>query len=227
MIKCCFTVAFLLAAVAAVFGGGEAETGRSTAAEQVSQGQLLPVGAIDPGNYLSDFKSDITNVGTAPLVVKAAMMQDRIWEKGGLMAFRILLAANEESFFRPTPGLFVLFFQNPELLRNPALMDDLATLIMRYYLPMNDSWAYLQRDLVIEYVGAGNAGNIVIDPMIELDTIIQNTPLVMLEAARLVKNNRNYLLALKLLQAQIALLRKLGPVRRDTAVDEDIHPNSD
>jgi hypothetical protein len=58
--------------------------------------------------------------------------------------------------------------------------------------------------------------------MVELDTIIQNTPLIMLEAARLVNNNRDFLLALKLLQAQIALLRNLGPVRPDTAVEEDI-----
>ena len=93
---------------------------------------------------------------------------------------------------------------------------------VRYYLPMDDSWAYFQQDLTIEYVDAKAAADIHIDPMVELDTIIQNTPLVMLEAARLVNNNRNFLLALKLLQAQIALLRDLGPVRPDTAVDEDI-----
>jgi hypothetical protein len=44
----------------------------------------------------------------------------------------------------------------------------------------------------------------------------------MLEAAQLVNYNRNYLLVLKLLQAQKQLLRDLGPARPDEAIDEDI-----
>ena len=458
MRKSCFVAAFMIVIISTAFCGGEAETGRGTAAEQVSEGQLLPVGAIDPGSYLSDFDSDITNEGREALLVSAALMQEQIWERGGLMALRIVLAANKESFFHPTPGLFVLFFQNPELLRNTSLMSSIAKLaadhreldirifdsinetlypastvsgfleaadriksqqkiyeqnkliqqalgtmasegskrshllwvtdeniaerpadltffdfavellaganttfsylaygelpnwtsindalikrngnsyyangeaeipekierdlgffrrpgvedvqvsidwarpvternafysseyygtmpsfrptvinnrprafhnlggmnyseikrfihylylptyldlvelpdptpllrgrtltvgrvFVRYYIPMDDSWAYLQQDLTIEYVDAKYAGDITIDPMVELDTIIQNTPLIMLEAARLVNSNRNFLLALKLLQAQIALLRDLGTARPDTALDEDI-----
>ena len=128
MKKSCFAAAFMIAAISAAFCSGEAETGRGTAAEQVSEGQLLPVGAIDPGNYLSDFESDISNEGTSPLIVNAALMQDWVWERGARTALRIVLAANQESFFRPTPGLFVLFFQNPELLRNTSLMSNIAKL---------------------------------------------------------------------------------------------------
>lgn len=451
-------LAMMMVAVSGAFAAAEAETGRGTAAEQVLEGHLLPVGAVDPGNYLSDFECDIKNEGLEPLAVNAALMQDRVWEKGELTSFRIVLAANKESFFRPTAGLFVFFFQNPELLRNSSLMANLARLVVnhsgldvrifdaveerllpassyseflkavdeiksqqkiyeqnrlvqrvlntmeseganrshllwvtdenigerpadltffdfavellagahttfsylaygelpnwasinaalikrngnsyyagelekipekvekdlgffrrpavesvqviidltrqvteansfysadyygtipsfyptftnnrprtlhflggmnygetkrfihyiniptymdlieaplqhpllkgrnftigrifiRYYLPMSDNWVYLQRDLTVEYVDADAAGNIVINAMVELDTIIQNTPLIMLEVARLVNNNRDYLLALKLLQAQIALLRDLGAERPDAAIDEDI-----
>lgn len=454
----CLIAFFLLVAVSVVLAGGEAETGRNTAAQQVAEGQLLPVGAVDPGNYLSDFESDFINDGDTPLSVQVALMQDQVWEKGGLTALRIVLAANQEGFFRSTPGLFVLFFQNPELLRNISFADKLADLVgvyrtldirifdaaeetlrpastsaalktavdkiknqrkmyeqnkliqlalstmeaeqaqrshllwitdeniaerpadltffdfavellsganttfsylaygelpnwasvnetllkrngnsyyagveseipvkierdlgyfsrpavediqitiqlpalvsekdvfypveyygtmpsfyptfknnrprtvhtlggmnygetkrfihyleiptllsldqmvfpspllegrtfilarifVRYYLPMTDSWNHFQQELTVEYVDAGSAGNIVVNRMVELDTILQNTPLIMLEAARLVNSNRDFLLALKLLQAQISLLRKLGPVRPDTAIDEDL-----
>ena len=59
------------------------------------------------------------------------------------------------------------------------------------------------------------------DPNVLLDTIIQNTPLVILEASRLV-SSRSYLAALQLLQAQQALLDEYGRIHEDTAIDEDI-----
>ena len=457
MKKLLLAIAFVAAAGVA-FGGGEAETGRSTAAEQVTAGKLLPVGSIDPGSYLSDFVSDVSNTGPEPLEVQVDLLQDKVWEEGGLTAFRILLAVNMQSFFQPARGLFVVFFQNPEILRNAAFVLEVAKLLeryegldirfldaegetlhpasnrdavlqavrtirgqeknydqnvliqralgamsstdhkrshllwitdeniaersvdlaffnlaielfagadttfsylaygelpdwpsinealmkrngnsyyasspseisrkiakdldffyrpavenieinidlcrfvrennsfypscyygmlpgfsprilnnrprsshrmggmnygevkrfvhyvylpsvfdlieadtptpliegrrltvgrvfVRYYLPTTERWMYLQRDLKVEYVKAGEAGAIRIDPNIELDVIIQNTPLVLLETAQMVNNNRNYLLALKLLQAQTELLQELKSARPDEALEEDI-----
>ena len=448
----------LIAGAGVAFGGGEAETGRSAAAEQVTGGQLLPVGSIDPGNYLSDFISDVSNTGPEPLVIHVDLLQDKVWEEGAQTAFRILLAVNEQSFFTPTPGLFVAFFQNPELLRDENFVREVAALVERYneldirffdpaekllypasssgevmravrrirgqekiydqnvliqraldamssagrkrshllwitdeniaersadlaffnlaielfagahttfsylaygelpdwpsvnealmkrngnsyyagsaseisgkvkkdldffyrpaienieiridigrfsqernsfypywyygtlpgfiprifnnrprslhtlggmnydevkryihyvylpsvfdlieadtptpllvagkltvgrvfvsyYLPASEQWVYLQRDLEVEYVKADEVEAIRIDPNVELDVIIQNTPLVLLEAAQMVNSNRNYLLALKLIQTQAALLQDLKAARPDEAIEEDI-----
>jgi hypothetical protein len=98
----------------------------------------------------------------------------------------------------------------------------LGRVFVQFYLPMNDRWEYYQQDLEVEYVPAGEVADIELNAMVELDTIIQNTPLIMLETAWLVNNNRNFLLSLKLLQAQIALLTDLGDARPDEAIDEDI-----
>jgi hypothetical protein len=458
MKKLLLLTAVFMAGAGGVFAGGEAETGRSAAAEQVTEGQLLPVGAIDPGNYLSDFASDVSNTGSEPLVVRVDLLHDRVWEQGAQTAFRILLAVNEQSFFSSTPGLFVAFFQNPELLRDTAFVGELAVLVerysgldirifdptakvlypvsnsgelmlavsklrnqqkiydqnaliqraldalsaadrrrshllwvsdeniaerpadltffnlaielfagahttfsylaygelpdwpsinealmkrngnsyyadstagipakiqkdlgffhrpavenievridlcrlvrennsfypytyygtlpgfgprifnnrprsfhtlggmnygevkryihyvylpslldlieaetptplladrtltvgrvfVRYYLPASDRWVYLQQDLKVEYVKADQAGAVRVDPNVKLDVIIQNTPLVLLEAAQMVNSNRNYLLALKLIQAQTALLSDLKAARPDEAIDEDL-----
>lgn len=457
MKKILFTI-FLILITISLFAGGEAETGRSTAADQAAGGQLLPVGSIDPGNYLSDFECKIINKGSDPLLVRVEPLQKRIWEKGGLTAFRILLAVNDEAFFPQTPGLFVLFFQNPEILRNEAFVNDLkklvikhkgldirifdytekelwpassytdlmtavnaikykpknyhqniliqrvlgtmsqedvdrahllwitdeniaenladlrffdfavellagthttfsylaygelpnwpainnallkrngnsyyadslteipgkiekdlgyfhrpaveeieitidlgkttyeknvfypqkwygtptgfypvitnnrprslhtlggmnyneikrfihyvhipsytdqlempdptpllendrlkvGTVFIKYFMPMNNRWDFLQQDIFIDYVDSEGAGNLEINKEVELDVLIQNTPLIILEAAQIVNKSRNYLLALKLLQAQRSLLKEFGEVRPDEAINEDM-----
>ncbi len=82
-------------------------TAFAAAADQVAVGQLLPVGSIDPGSYLSDFFSDVANTGAEPLEVLVGLLQDKVWEKGAQTAFRIALAVNEQAFFEPASGLFV------------------------------------------------------------------------------------------------------------------------
>lgn len=55
MKKRLYLTVFVLSIGFVVFAGGEAETGRSQAVDEVAAGQLLPVGAVDPANYLQDF----------------------------------------------------------------------------------------------------------------------------------------------------------------------------
>ena len=101
-----------------LFAGGEAETGRNQALSELESGQLLPMGAVDPANYLQDFDFEIENNSTFPVLFRVDLLKKTILERGDTVSLRIALVTNQESFFTPVPGNYILFFQNPELLRN-------------------------------------------------------------------------------------------------------------
>ena len=79
-----------------IYAGGQAETGRSQAASDLSQGQLLPVGALDPANYLDDFQIEIENSSDSPLIVQADLLKDVIRTNGEDLSLRISLATNNK-----------------------------------------------------------------------------------------------------------------------------------
>ena len=60
--KILFALLIIISNTTFLQAGGQAETGRSQAASEVEQGQLLPVGALDPANYLDDFKIELNNI---------------------------------------------------------------------------------------------------------------------------------------------------------------------
>ncbi len=107
--------------------GGEAETGRDMAAEEVGEGQLLPVGAVDPANYLQDFSFEKKNNTSSPLKFEADMLKTSVWEKGEANCIRISLISNKEAFFKDVGGEFIIYFQNPELLNDSDIKDYLRT----------------------------------------------------------------------------------------------------
>jgi hypothetical protein len=131
MRKLMIIAVFLFCVGFSVFAGGEAETGRSQAVDEVAAGQLLPIGAVDPANYLQDFAFEKSNTSEHPLLFNVELLKDSIWEKGGQTSVRISLLTNEEKYFRTVSGNFVLYFQNPELLRSSTVKDFLNSEILK------------------------------------------------------------------------------------------------
>ena len=126
--------------------GGQQATGRDTAASSVEEGQLLPIGAVDPASYLQDFEFEKTNRTRSPLLFEADLLKDSIWEKGETDCVRISLVSNSESFFKNVPGEFILYFQNPELLKDMKIINLLHTELLKnehidflFFDPVNEA----------------------------------------------------------------------------------------
>ena len=115
-----------------IFAGGEAESGRSQAIDEVSEGQLLPIGSIDPGNYLEDFVYEKSNNSDQPLEFHVDLLKESIWEKGEDISMRISLATNNEKYFRTVPGTCILYVQNPELLKQDIVRNWLSNKLQGY-----------------------------------------------------------------------------------------------
>lgn len=124
-----FRVLVMILAAAAVYAGGEAETGRAQAAQDVQGGQILSIGSVDPASYLEDFAFEKSNTSSSPLLVSVDLSKGKIWDKGEDMSVRIGLVANGQSYFRSVSGSLVLFIQNPELARDPRIVGHLRELV--------------------------------------------------------------------------------------------------
>ena len=152
MKKIIVLVSFLFVAAAVLTAGGQQDTGRGTAADSVEEGQLLPIGAVDPANYLQDFKFEKTNNTSSPLLFEVDLLKESIWEKGESNCLRISLAANSESFFRNVPGEFIVYFQNPELLKDGKIKNFLHTELLKnkhldfkFFDPLNEEFHSIER----------------------------------------------------------------------------------
>ena len=88
---------------------------------------LLPIGAVDTANYLQDFEFEKINNTSSPMLFEVDMLKESIWEKGESNCLRISLAVNSESFFRNVPGEFIVYFQNPKLLKDEKVKNFLHT----------------------------------------------------------------------------------------------------
>ncbi len=127
MKKTFLSLAVFLVLVTGIFASGQAESGRNQASSEVNEGQLLPIGSVDPANYLQDFTFEKSNTSSMPLTFEVDLLHDSIWEKGGDLSVRIALLSNNETFFRTVPGTFIFYFQNPELLSDLSLKNYLYT----------------------------------------------------------------------------------------------------
>ncbi|MFW6137650.1 MAG: hypothetical protein ACOC7U_00620, partial [Spirochaetota bacterium] len=127
---------------------------------------------------------------------------------------------------------FIHYVYVPPVLKLQELKEDsplidgnklhIGDVHIKYYIPMDKSYGYVELPLDITY---GNSIQNVMENMntyVVLDTIIQNTPLVLMEVGMLVNNARNYLAALELIQRQRELLERFRSVREDNAISEDI-----
>ena len=90
-----------------------------------------------------------------------------------------------------------------------------------YYVPMLDKRFYHKEDLYITYVKAEEM-NEEMNKYVYADTIIQNTPFVIMEIAELSKYSSKYLIAIQLVNKQRALLEEILEIRPDKAVEQDI-----
>ncbi len=113
-----------------LYSAGQAETGRNQAATEVSEGQLLPVGAVDPANYLQDFVFEKSYDPAKPVTFTVDLLRDSIWEKGDDISVRISLMSNGENFFTAVSGSFILYFQNPELFSDSVVRNFLENKLL-------------------------------------------------------------------------------------------------
>ena len=134
MQKIILAAALIIACSAPVFSGGQEETGRDSASSEVGQGQLLPVGAVDPASYLNDFKFEKTNDTDSPLLVSIDLLRDRIWEKGEDISLRISLITNGIDYYSRVGGCYILYVQNPELFRNSEFRTFLQRITQNHRL---------------------------------------------------------------------------------------------
>jgi hypothetical protein len=123
---------FLLLCPFQGFAGGEAESGRGQAIDDVSEGQLLPVGAIDPANYLEDFAFEKSNNSNQPLEFHVDLLKDSIWEKGEAVSMRISLITNNDRYFKTVPGNYIFYVQNPELLKQDIIKNWFRNKLQEY-----------------------------------------------------------------------------------------------
>jgi hypothetical protein len=99
----------------------------------------------------------------------------------------------------------------------------IATVYVSYNISGNPQRIHLQQDLTIRYRDGQYLNE---HPRKEnevlLDAVIQNTPLVLLEASNMANTTRNLLGALQLLQAQRNLLNRLQSIRPEPALVNDL-----
>jgi hypothetical protein len=112
-----------------LFAGGQAESGRGSALEDIGSGQLISFGAIDAEAYLTEFAFDKKPGRGEPLGIWVEPESTLVLNGGETLALRIALrTAGAESFDR-APGSFVLFFQEPGILRDSTFQERIGRLI--------------------------------------------------------------------------------------------------
>ncbi len=131
MKKSVLFIGIILSLSAFLYAGGQAETGRNQASSEVGEGQLLPIGAVDPANYLQDFIFEKSYSPSAPITFDIDLLRDRVWEKGDDISVRIALMSNGEDYFKTVSGSFILYIQNPELFSDPVVKKYLESSLLR------------------------------------------------------------------------------------------------
>ena len=106
----------------------------------------------------------------------------------------------------------------------PTLEDGkykIAEVYVDYFVPMFNKRYYYQEDLYITYVDSTEMSE-EMNKYVYADTIIQNTPFVILEIAELSKTSSKYLIAIQLVNKQRTLLQEVLKIRPDKAIEQDI-----
>ncbi|MFW6181319.1 MAG: hypothetical protein ACOC8N_06175 [Spirochaetota bacterium] len=112
-----------------LFAGGQAESGRGSALEDIESGQLISFGAIDAEAYLTEFAFDKKPARGEPLGIWVEPESTLVLNGGETLALRIALRTAGAERFDRAPGSYVLFFQEPGVLRAPAFTESVGRLI--------------------------------------------------------------------------------------------------
>jgi hypothetical protein len=130
MNKRVMSLALALTVVAATaFAGGEAESGRGNAIDDIGEGQLISFDTIDSEAYLSEFAFERETERGELLSAWVELEATSVLNCGELLALRIALRTAPADQFPEAEGSYVFFFQDPGLLGELSVRRGVAQLI--------------------------------------------------------------------------------------------------
>jgi len=153
-----FLVTMVFILIAPVFltsGGSKEESGRDTVKNLVSEGQFVAKSFVDVEAYLDDYRLEYTPDKDAALSLFAEVDKPVTFYWGDMVTLQVVVATNNEGFYPVVPFSYVLFFNDPDILKDQNTTSKIAIALKKLITqkkPDQRIFVFLQKDNLLEEI---------------------------------------------------------------------------